>query len=136
MFDSSALSRNEEHYRQTLQSEPEDTASRLNLAWCLFLHAFQERVQNGTTPAAERLLADSLHETAVVRQLSLRTEEQAETERIQFLTSLLFGEEAVKESLKVAQMILVKVTQELLHPPANGDAVVRQKRTIRSRRKV
>jgi len=108
--DPSNLKWAEHTYRERLRLQPEDMAVRLSLAWCLFMQAIHRSGQetildhavvhigpasndapvNASTVerSANALLKDCLHQTYIIKQLSIDQVEQQDVARLQALVEL------------------------------------------------
>jgi hypothetical protein len=142
-FDPQSLYRIEDSYRQRLASDPTDHVARVNLAWCLLLqvlhHAGRESMLAELVANSERLderlddiinstldreigtiLAECLHQSFTVRQLSTDQAEHADVARLQQLVRLVGGEEAVSN----AEADALRVVRQLAHAITTSPAAV------------
>ena len=128
LFDLCALQTAEVNYREHLLSQPDNLATRLSLAWCLFIQALHQSgheaaiMYNGLAyeqalvPSvasdhmvaerrnAQSLLHDCLQQTYIVKHLSTNDEDRTGVERLQVLVELAGAQEpatyAEAESLR------------------------------------
>lgn len=129
----------ENTYREQLKSRPEDMAIRLSLAWCLFMQALhrsgQETIldytvvhiqppaedtvrESGTTErSAHTLLKDCLHQTYMIKHLSLDADERLNVARLQSLVELAGAREIMVGAEEQSVQQLVALAREALRTP-------------------
>jgi hypothetical protein len=130
-----SLARVERFYRHHLESEPEDTAARLGLAWCLFLQSLYRAGQESileelmagdgsgeadlpppaarASPDAGQLLRDCLRETFATLQLSGDPGHITDAEKLQALVRLAGGGETLPEVEARALRILKRLARDV-----------------------
>lgn len=138
-IDTECLKTAEREQRAALLREPDDTASRLRLAWCLFLRAIYESGQERALSAAhfpifdcrsdgmeaamsleqsaEDILGESLLHAKAVQQLSRCPEERNDVARLQSLIAVSGGHTALITADREAVRILARLTDAILQCP-------------------
>ena len=132
-----SLKRAETIYRSRLVNTPENTETRIKLAWCLFMQALYRAGQESMLAAlisndednqsdlsqrskfiwdqdAGELINDCLQQTSTVLQLSASSKERLDANRLQSLVKMSGGEQAVAQAREASSRLLGEVLQELL----------------------
>ena len=130
------LRRAESSYRECLVSDPADTATRLRLAWCLFVQAVHQAgresiletisfdgpgsdllpgvIRSIQETDVDHLLQDCLRQTTTVMQLTRRPHERSDVEMLQLLVKLAGAEQWAADADREATMRLRDITKALI----------------------
>ena len=129
----------ENTYREQLKTRPEDMAIRLSLAWCLFMQALhrsgqetvldyavvyvqplaEDHVADSATieRSAHALLKDCLHQTYMIKHLSLDADERLNVARLQSLVELAGARDIMVGAEEQSVQQLVSLAREALLTP-------------------
>ena len=131
----SALRNAEKRYRKSLQTHPDNTSTRLNLAWCLFMQAVhrsgQETVlSNLTEPStdllkliansgpdrdADALVKEFLSHICIAKNLCVENDDVVEATRLHSLVNLSGLQDAVRRAEEVSLEGIYDLSWEILH---------------------
>ena len=140
-IDLGALQNAERHYRTKLQTQPDNTTARLNLAWCLFMLAVHRSgvetalsagvecsplpmnpVENsGTNRDAQAILHDVLAQVCIVRNLSVHKNDMIDANRLQSLVNLSGLQEAARRAEELSLEGLYDLSWEIMHGSRDED---------------
>lgn len=133
--------------QNVLDREPEDTAARLRLAWCLLGKAFHRagedaisNTKSDSTEGAEQLLQRCLHHATIITQVSVRVQERQQADSLRALVEMAGGYAALEKSSEEEDTILQEIltrlrgTQESSPATEYGLAASSDARTRSSRR--
>ena len=135
LFDLCALQIAEANYRDELQTHPDNTATRLNLAWCLFMQAVHSSGRESACPSADNLptthtekcckstdqrssqalLQECLGHTFMVRNLCIHKKDFQDAARLQALVRLSGLHDAAKNAEAQSMERLAKLSWEIMH---------------------
>jgi len=131
-----AVRRAEESYRKTLQTQPDNTATRISLAWCLFIQSlYSSGIEAALsavddTPAvrantieyqavnrnSETLLDEFFGQISIVKHLSVHKNDVFDTTRLEELIRLSGLQEVARRAEEQWLVRLDDLSREIMNP--------------------
>ena len=140
-IDLASLQRAEDRFRKKLQSQPDNTSTRLNLAWCLFMQAEHCSGKESVLPLASEHLPDALnpdvnteshrnsqsllHEflghICIAKNLCIHKSDFMDASRLQTLVNLSGLQDAARQVEDQSTERLYRLSWEIMHGDVEGD---------------